>query len=354
MNLATNRAIEWTELGGFVPDSVIRHGIRRLLRQRLLEIRAADCEAGAEAADAFVRMMDAAEAAPVPHLANEQHYEIPAEFYGQVLGRHRKYSSCYWPDGVNDLDTAEAEALDVTCDRAGLENGMDILELGCGWGSLTLWIAENYPDSTITAVSNSASQREYILAEAGRRGLSNVGVLTRDMNDFRIDQRFDRVVSVEMFEHMRNYRALFERVAGWLRDDGRFFMHIFCHRSTPYEFVDRGPGDWMSRYFFSGGIMPSDDLPLRFQDHLAIERHWRWDGRHYERTANAWLENMDARRTAIMPILGRIYGEDQAQRWWMRWRMFFMACAELFGCDDGQQWWVGHYLFRRRPDGGRV
>jgi cyclopropane-fatty-acyl-phospholipid synthase len=173
MNLATNRAIEWTELGGFVPDSVIRHGIRRLLRQRLLEIRAADCEAGAEAADAFVRMMDAAEAAPVPHLANEQHYEIPAEFYAQVLGRHRKYSSCYWPDGVSDLDTAEAEALDLTCDRAGLENGMDVLELGCGWGSLTLWIAENYPDSTITAVSNSASQREYILAEAGRRGAAS-------------------------------------------------------------------------------------------------------------------------------------------------------------------------------------
>jgi cyclopropane-fatty-acyl-phospholipid synthase len=239
--------------------------------------------------------------------------------------------------------------LDLTCDRADLADGMDILELGCGWGSLTLWMAENYPNSTITAVSNSAGQREYILAEATRRGLSNVGVLTRDMNDFHIDQRFDRVVSVEMFEHMRNYRELFRRVAGWLRDEGRFFMHIFCHRSTPYEFVDRGPGDWMSRYFFSGGIMPSDDLPLHFQDHLALERRWRLDGRHYEKTANAWLANMDARRDDVTAILGRVYGDDQVQRWWMRWRMFFMACAELFGYEDGQQWWVGHYLFRRRP-----
>jgi cyclopropane-fatty-acyl-phospholipid synthase len=348
MNLATNRAIEWTELGSFVPDKVIRHGIRRLVRQRLAEIESEDCARGAEIAEDFVRMMDSSEVAPVPHLANEQHYEIPADFYARVLGRHRKYSSCYWPPGVAMLDDAEAEALRLTCERAGLADGMDILELGCGWGSLTLWMAEHYPRSTITAISNSASQREHILAEAGRRGLSNVGVLTRDMNDFTTNQTFDRIVSVEMFEHMRNYRVLFERVSGWLRDDGRFFMHIFCHRSTPYEFVDRGPADWMSRHFFSGGIMPSDDLPLRFQDHLALERRWRWDGRHYERTANAWLDNMDARREDVMRVLTRVYGEGDAQRWWMRWRIFFMACAELFGYEDGQQWWVSHYLFRRR------
>jgi cyclopropane-fatty-acyl-phospholipid synthase len=350
MNLASNRAIEWTELGGLVPDPVIRHGIRRLLRQRLAEIDAGDCERAAQITHEFVRMMDASEVAPVPHLANEQHYEIPADFYAHVLGRHRKYSSCWWPTGVSDLDAAEEAALRATCERAGLADGMDILELGCGWGSLTLWMAEHYPQSTITAVSNSASQREHILAEAGRRGLSNVGVLTRDMNDFELDQQFDRVVSVEMFEHMRNYRVLFERVAGWLRPDGRFFMHIFCHRSTPYEFIDRGPADWMSRHFFSGGIMPSDDLPHRFQDHLALESRWRWDGRHYEKTANAWLANMDARRSDVMPVLARTYGEDEAQRWWMRWRIFFMACAELFGHEDGQEWWVGHYLFRRRPN----
>jgi cyclopropane-fatty-acyl-phospholipid synthase len=350
MNLASNRAIEWTELGSFVPDPVIRHGIRRLLKQRLAEIHADDCERSAEIADRFVAMMDAGVVAPVPHLANEQHYEVPAEFFNQVLGRHLKYSACYWPQGVEDLVAAEAEALRVTCERAGLEDGMHILELGCGWGSLTLWMAEHYPNSTITAVSNSASQREFILQRARERGLDNVGVLTRDMNDFQTDQTFDRVVSVEMFEHMRNYRLLFERIRGWLRDDGQFFMHIFCHRSTPYEFVDRGPGDWMSRHFFSGGIMPSDDLPLRFQQHLELTAHWRWDGRHYEKTDNAWLANMDARRGAVMPSLVWTYGQDAAQRWWMRWRIFFMACAELFGYRDGQEWWVGHYLFRRRRD----
>jgi cyclopropane-fatty-acyl-phospholipid synthase len=353
MNLATNRAIEWTELGGFVPDSVIRVGIRRLMKQRLEEIHAHDCERAAELTADFVRMMDASEVAPVPHLANEQHYEIPADFYAHTLGRHRKYSSCWWPEGVDNLDDAEAAALRATCERAGLEDGMDILELGCGWGSLTLWMAEHYPRSTVTAVSNSGSQRDYILAEADERGLSNVGVLTRDMNDFELEQRFHRVVSVEMFEHMRNYRLLFERVANWLHDDGRFFMHIFCHRSTPYEFVDRGPGDWMSRHFFSGGIMPSDDLPHRFQDHLVLEDRWRWAGGHYEKTANAWLANMDARRAEVMPVLARTYGEDEAQRWWMRWRIFFMACAELFGYDDGQEWWVGHYLFRRRGNAAR-
>ena len=349
MNVASNRAIEWTELGSFVPDPVIRHGIRRLLKQRLVDIEADDCERAAAIEAKFVRMMDRSEVAPVPHLANEQHYEVPAEFFGEVLGRHRKYSACYWPEGVTDLDSAEAAGLRLTCEHAQLADGMDILELGCGWGSLTLWMAEHYPASNITAVSNSASQREYILAAARERGLSNVGVLTRDMNDFEIDQRFDRVVSVEMFEHMRNYRQLFERIHHWLREDGRFFMHIFCHRSTPYEFVDRGPGDWMSRHFFSGGIMPSDSLPLHFQDRLQLTARWRWSGSHYEKTANAWLANMDARREWVMPILERTYGEEEASRWWMRWRIFFMACAELFAHQDGQEWLVGHYLFQRRP-----
>ncbi|MGB5592041.1 MAG: cyclopropane-fatty-acyl-phospholipid synthase family protein [Gammaproteobacteria bacterium] len=350
MNLASNRAIEWTELGSIVPDKVIRHGIRRLLRQRLSEISAHDCEAAAEIESAFVQLMNESEIAPLPHLANEQHYEVPAEFFAHVLGGHRKYSACYWPKGVNRLDEAEAQALRITCERAGLADDMDILELGCGWGSLTLWMAEQYPNSRITGVSNSNGQREYILAAAAERGLSNVSILTRDMNDFRTERRFDRIVSLEMFEHMRNYQQLFAGINDWLRDDGQFFMHIFCHRSTPYEFVDRGPGDWMSRHFFSGGIMPSDSLPLHFQKHLRLVNRWRWDGRHYEKTANAWLENMDAGREQIMPILAATYGEAEATRWWMRWRIFFMACAELFGYRDGQEWWVGHYLFRRQSN----
>jgi cyclopropane-fatty-acyl-phospholipid synthase len=207
-------------------------------------------------------------------------------------------------------------------------------------------MAKHYPGAQVTAVSNSASQREYIEAEARRTGLENLRVITADMNDFAIDERFDRVVSLEMFEHMRNYRCLFERVHDWLKPGGRFFMHIFCHRLVPYEFVERDATDWMSRYFFSGGIMPSDALPLHFQDHLRLRRQWRWNGQHYERTLNAWLARMDARKQRVMPILKTVYGDD-AGLWWMRWRVFFMACAELFGYDDGRQWWIGHYLFER-------
>jgi cyclopropane-fatty-acyl-phospholipid synthase len=291
--------------------------------------------------------MDSAAIAPVPHRANEQHYEVPAGFFGLVLGPHRKYSSAWWPAGVTKLEQAETAALAVTCERAGLADGQQILELGCGWGSLTLWMAQHYPRSHITAVSNSHSQRMWILDQAARRGLSNVEVVTADMNRFSIDRRFDRVVSVEMFEHMRNWRELFARVHGWLEPRGSFFMHVFCHRSTPYAFVDSGASDWMSRHFFSGGMMPSDELALRFQDPLRLLRRWRWDGRHYERTANAWLANLDTHREPALAVLAATYGADQAALWLQRWRIFFMACAELFGHRHGQEWWVSHYLFER-------
>jgi len=346
MNAATKLAIDWTERG-WLPDTLIRQGIRRLLRLRLAEIDAGDCESMARRAEEFIACMDEADIAPLPHKANEQHYEVPAEFFADVLGPHRKYSCCYWPEWESDLENAEAAALQISCERAALADGMRILELGCGWGSLTLWMAESYPNAYITAVSNSRSQRNHITREALRRGITNVEVITADMNDFDAEQRFDRVVSVEMFEHMRNYRELFGRIHDWLIPGGRFFMHIFCHRASVYEFVDAGPQDWMSRYFFSGGIMPSADLPLRFQDHLKVAQTWRWSGVHYEKTANAWLRNMDRRRDRIWPILERTYGENQAAMWWMRWRVFFMACAELFGYDKGQQWCVGHYLFER-------
>ncbi len=348
MNAAGNRAIGWVEQG-LVPDRVVRAGIRRLLQQRLQEINAADCADAATRLDEFVQMMDESPVAPIPEKANEQHYELPAEFFIEVLGEQRKYSSCYWDAGDRSLEQAENSALRITCERAGIADGMKVLELGCGWGALTLWIARHYADVQITAVSNSNGQREHIEAEAARQGLGNVRVITADMNDFAIDARFDRVVSLEMFEHMRNYRKLFGRVHGWLKPGGRFFMHIFCHRLVPYEFVDRDASDWMSRYFFSGGIMPSDALPLRFQQDLRLCRQWRWDGRHYEKTLNAWLARMDERKGRIMPILQRTYGAD-ADVWWVRWRLFFMACAELFGYSDGQEWWVSHYLFER-PQG---
>ena len=345
MSVASDRAIGWVEQG-LVPDRVVRAAIRRLLQQRIDEINPGDSEAAAEKVSRFVQMMDASPIAPIPDKANEQHYEVPAAFFAEVLGARRKYSSCFWQQEQQTLEQAEDDSLRITCERAGIADGMRILELGCGWGSLTLWMARHYPKSRVVGVSNSASQRQYIEARAHDEGLDNVRVITADMNDFAIDDRFDRVVSLEMFEHMRNYRELFARVHNWLEPGGKFFMHIFCHRLVPYEFVDRDSSDWMSRHFFSGGIMPSDALPLRFQDQLRITGHWRWNGRHYERTLNAWLARMDQRKDRVLPILRQTYGED-ADVWWVRWRLFFMACAELFGFNEGQEWWVSHYLFER-------
>ena len=341
-------ALRWAEQGR-LPDRVVRSGIRHLLRQRLAELHSGDAEAGARITQEFVAQMRAAELAPLPEKANEQHYEVPADFFAQVLGPHRKYSSCHWPPGVNTLAEAEAAALASTCDRAGLQDGQRVLELGCGWGSLSLWMAERYPNSWITALSNSQSQRAYIEAQAVVRGLSNLRVLTRDINRFDTDERFDRVVSVEMFEHLRNWPRAFAQVARWLQPGGRFFMHVFAHREAPYAFEVRDESDWMSRHFFSGGMMPSDDLALQCQDDLRLLQRWRWDGRHYQRTAAAWLANMDAGQATLMPLLAATYGADQAGIWWQRWRLFFMAVEELFGHADGRQWWVSHYLFERRP-----
>ena len=343
----SNLALDLTERG-VLPDRVVRAGIRRLVQARLAEIGAHDPAASAAQAEAFVAGMRTAPVALVPHKANEQHYEVPSAFFEGVLGRRRKYSSAWWPDGITDLDAAEEAALAATAARAELADGQRILELGCGWGSLTLWMAERYPHAEITAVSNSHSQREHIESEARRRGLANIRVLTTNVARLRPDAPFDRVVSVEMFEHLRNWPEMFGRVASWLEPGGRFFMHVFVHPSTPYAFEERDGSDWMARHFFSGGMMPSDDLALRFQDALALRARWRWDGTHYARTAEAWLANMDARREALWPILEQTYGAEQASLWWTRWRLFFMSCAELFGHDDGREWWVAHYLFVRR------
>jgi len=346
MSSVTQKAVDWTETG-LVPDSVIRAGIRRLLERKLAEIHAGDVEKAAIIKNRFVQMMREAPIAPVPDIANAQHYEVPAEFFAEVLGVQRKYSCCYWPKGTPDLDAAEESALDITADRAGIEDGMRVLDLGCGWGSLSLWIARRFPNAMVTSVSNSRSQHDYIAAAANREGLTNLEVIVSDMNDFAPAGRYDRIVSVEMFEHMRNYHELFRRIGSWLLPDGRFFLHVFCHRTTPYEYLDKGPGDWMSRHFFTGGIMPSADLPLRIAGHLAVERQWQWNGGHYAQTLRAWLDRMDSRKHAVMPILGATYGDADAGRWWMRWRIFFMACEELFAYNGGSEWYVSHYLLRK-------
>lgn len=340
--------IAWAERG-WIPDLVLRAGIRLLVRQRLSEEAAHDPELSAEREHSFFQKMSAAPIALVPEKANEQHYEVPAEFFQLVLGPNRKYSCCYWDERSTDLAKAEENALRITCERAGLRDGMRVLDLGCGWGSLSLWIARHYPRCEVRAVTNSQRQAEFLSRELAQNGIGNVQVYRADMNDFNAGEKFDRIVSVEMFEHMRNWPLLFQRIHSWLFPDGQLFLHIFTHRSVAYEYVPRSVADWMSRYFFTGGMMPSDCLPiLCSQEHWRLVRRWRWGGHQYERTCRAWLRRMDDHRSQILPILAATYGTSHAAVWWHRWRIFFLACAEMFGFRGGREYGVGHYLFSPR------
>jgi len=327
-----------------LPDALIRFGIRRLLAQRIRE------EAGRYDRAAYVADLRTRPLAEDTRAANEQHYEVPTAFYLHCLGRRLKYSGCLYPTGKESLDQAEEHMLALYAERAQLADGQDILELGCGWGSLSLYMAERFPRSRITGVSNSRTQREHIEAEARRRGLSNLRIITCDMNAFDTTAGgYDRVVSVEMFEHMKNYQRLLANVARWLRPGGLLFVHIFTHARLSYHFVARDASDWMSRYFFTGGQMPSHDLLLQFQDDLKAVADWKVNGTHYQRTAEHWLANMDAHRAEIMPLFAQTYGPDQAVKWWAYWRVFYMACAELWGYRGGEEWLVSHYLFRKEP-----
>jgi cyclopropane-fatty-acyl-phospholipid synthase len=334
---------------GFVPDGLIRSGIRRLLARRLAEEGAGTVEGRQLRHMALVEALRTSPLAIHTEAANAQHYEVPAEFFAAVLGPRLKYSSALYADGSDDLAAAEEAMLELTVERACVRDGDDILELGCGWGSLTLFMAERFPRSRITAVSNSHSQRDFIRARAAQRGLRNVEVLTCDVNvlDFPASRQFDRVVSVEMFEHLRNYQQLFACIARWLKPGGTLFVHIFVHRQHAYTFEARDSSDFMARHFFTGGLMPSDALLLYFQGALALRRHWHVDGTHYQRTAESWLRNMDRHREALAPLFRRVYGDAAARRWWTWWRVFFMSCAELWGYAGGKEWFVAHYQFEK-------
>jgi cyclopropane-fatty-acyl-phospholipid synthase len=324
-------AIELAERS-LVPDAVIRAGVRRLLAERLAQESNNPLAQNA----AFAEWMRTQPIAIDTSAANEQHYEVPAEFYQLCLGPRLKYSSGYWPRGVNRLAESEEAMLRLTCERAELADGQRILELGCGWGSLTLWMAENHPAAQIVAMSNSHSQREFILKRVAERGFTNVEVRTANIAEFDPGGCFDRVVSVEMFEHVRNYELLLRRIANWLTPAGKLFIHIFCHQRLAYPFEVEGAKDWITEHFFRGGVMPSFGLLREFSEDLRVEKEWWLYGDHYARTCNSWLNELDANRSKS-PLTRR-----QTQRW----RMFFMACAELFAYDDGAEWGVGHFLLR--------
>jgi cyclopropane-fatty-acyl-phospholipid synthase len=333
---------------GLVPDALVRAGIRRLLRRRLAELAPSGCEAEARAAERSRAERRRGPVAPVPELANAQHYEVSPAFFERVLGPRLKYSCALWTDGVADLAAAEEAMLRLSCRRAGVEDGMSVLDLGCGWGSLSLWLAERYPRCRVLAVSNSKPQREFILGRCARRGLGNLEVVTADVNHFEPERRFDRVISVEMFEHVRNHELLLSRIARWLAPEGALFVHHFAHRRHAYAFETEGRDDWMGRHFFSGGLMPSDDLLLHCQRDLVVERHWRVSGLHYRRTAEAWLARQDAQRGELLAILADAGGPAAARLAFRRWRLFFLACSELFGFDGGNEWWVTHVRMAHR------
>jgi cyclopropane-fatty-acyl-phospholipid synthase len=342
---------QWLESDLF-PDWLIRLGIRRLLDQKTQAETEPDVERQQERLMRFVEELKASPIAIEEKAANEQHYEVPSDFFLYALGPRLKYSCAQWNPGTQTLAEAEETMLSLYGERAQVEDGMTILDLGCGWGSLSLWLAEKYPNARITGLSNSRTQKAFIDSQAQARGFTNLTIRTENINTFEPQDeflgQFDRILSIEMMEHMKNYQKLFAKIAPWLKPDGKLFVHIFTHQRFAYHYEDTDGTDWLTRYFFTGGTMPSADLFHYFQDDLLLERQWAVNGQHYEKTANAWVENMYRHRDKIMPILANTYGEHQAKKWWVYWKVFFLACAELWGYQNGNQWQVSHYRFTRR------
>jgi cyclopropane-fatty-acyl-phospholipid synthase len=332
----------------FLPDPLIRIGIRRLLKQRLQEEDKGSSAAQEESNLSLISELKNSPIAIHTTEANTQHYEVPTQFYKYCLGKHLKYSSGFWNEGVTHIDVSEADMLELTCKRAQLEDGQTVLELGCGWGSLSLFMAEKYPQSDFTVVSNSKTQKIHIAEQAEQRKIKNLTVLTVDINDFKTEKKYDRVVSVEMFEHLRNYKRLMKLISDSLKSNGKLFVHIFTHKKYSYKFEVKDTSDWMSKYFFTGGIMPSNDLLLHFIEDMNLEKRWIVNGTHYQKTSEAWLKNMTVHKNEIIPLFETTYGKDQALKWWVYWRVFYMACAELWGYKNGTEWMICHYLLVKK------
>ncbi|KAJ3316501.1 hypothetical protein HDU76_001747, partial [Blyttiomyces sp. JEL0837] len=338
---------------GYLPDFVTRTGIRHLLARRKNQCNLGSLTANNDAKTKYIQgLREKAVIAINTKEANEQHYEVPTAFFKLHLGGRMKYSSCFYENGAKTLEEAEEAMLDLYVQRAGIEDGMSIMELGCGWGSLCLYLAERFPNSKITGLSNSNGQREYITSVCKEKGIKNLTIITDDINNFNFDKptTFDRIVSIEMFEHMKNFASLFSKISSWLKPEtGRLFVHVFAHKNFPYDFKTEEDNSWMARYFFTGGTMPSEDLFLWFQEHLLVMDRWTVDGKNYGKTSEEWLSRLDSVKQQALPILEKCYGSPEAaQIWFQRWRIFYMAVAELFNYDDGQEWIVVHYLFKRR------
>ena len=334
-----------------IPDWILRPVLSWTTEQKIRQLERMPQGQAEDRRRALLEKFDQSPIAIVPHLPNIQHYEVPPAFFQLVLGKRLKYSCCWWENPDTNLDQAEEAMLDLTCRRAGMENGLKVLDLGCGWGSLSLWIAEHYPACQITAVSNSRDQIAFINQQANQRGYSNLEARVVDVNqlDNTLQGSFDRVFSIEMFEHMKNYRRLMKIISDLLSPNGRLFVHHFSHRSFCYEYETDPSGGWMAQTFFTGGTMPSDDLLLHFQEDLALEDHWRVGGTHYQRTLRAWLEKMDASEQAVKKVLADTYGPENIRQWWVNWRLFFLACEMTWAHRGGREYLVSHYLFKKRP-----
>ncbi|AZZ38289.1 SAM-dependent methyltransferase [Bdellovibrio sp. qaytius] len=333
---------------GLVPDPIIRLGIRNLLKQRLKDMHEQDSKAGGHFINTHANLLRESPLAIMTKQANEQHYEVPTKYYELCLGQHKKYSSCYWDESTTTLEQAEQKALDISIERAEIKDGMRILELGCGWGSLSLELARRFPNSPVTVVSNSTTQKQFIDSKAKERGFKNLTVLTRDLGkeeNYNFgDEKFDRVMSIEMMEHLRNYEKFFSLVSKAMKSDAKMFVHIFTHKTTPYYFETEGEDNWMGKYFFSGGQMPARNLFDQFNKNLTVSQKWDWNGTHYQKTLEAWLEKMDQNEDQVRVLFKNTYGAENVELWVNRWRVFYMACSELFGFNGGNEWAVTHYL----------